>query len=410
MERLSVRTINVCKRYELIDLKKIIHHYYVEKEDFRHLRNCGRKSIDELVGLCEKYRKSVITSSDIHTIRSRTRILSDVDYKECFTSDVLEITFYELVKNENLSARSQNVCIDNGMTDFSSIIIYYWTNENFLKLKNCGQKSNIELIELCKKYEIRIEKPTKIRVIDKPINSLILKIDSLTVKQKQIINIWLVSKFHELPIRPQNALNALLNNEITIKNFCDTIFSDTEFDISAIRNIGEKSESEIDAFIGLIKEQIELVLSCQDEREIEIKLCETFLIKNFSIIDATILQTIEDYNFQDGIPIFKIIKVLVDNDILFEIREKQIFNNEFYSTDEKEFKSVSDLSIEFGITRERVRQIRIKFLGKFESYFRFITQPEIKSLVNYNIDLSSYFIDISDELIDRINISEKVKL
>jgi predicted Zn-ribbon and HTH transcriptional regulator len=409
IEGLSVRTINVCKRYELINLEKILHYYYVEKENFKHLRNCGKKSIEELVGLCEKYRRSIINTSDIHVASSKTKMLADVNHGECFPSDILETTFYELEKNENLSIRSQNVCRDNGMTDLSSIITYYWANKNFLKLKNCGQKSNLELIEICKKFETRIEKPIKVFLDAKPLNSLILKIDSLTVKQKQIINNLLVSKFSELPVRPQNALNALLNNDITLKNFCDTIFSDPEFDINTIRNIGEKSEIEINAFLEVLKEQIEIVLGCQDEREIEIKLCETFLIKNFSIIDTTIFQTIEGYNFADGLPLFRIIKLLVDNDILFEVRKKQIFNNEFCSMDEKESKSLNDLSIELGVTRERVRQIRDKFLGKFESCFRFITQPEIKNLVNYNIDLSSYFIDISDELIDRINTLEKVK-
>lgn len=409
IDGLSVRTITICENYELTDLRKILNFYFIEKENFRHLRNCGKNSEEELVKLCGKYKESVINSSNIHPIRNKIEITTDVEYRDCFTSDILGTTLYELINNENLSARSQNVCSDNKMTDLPSIISYYWANENFLKLKNCGQKSNLELIELCKKYEPRIETPVKVVLDTKPLNPLILKIDSLTIKQKQIINNLLVSKFNELPVRPQNALNALLDNEITLKNFVDTIFSDPEFNIYTIRNIGEKSEIEINTFLEVIKEQIEIVLSCQDEREIEIKLCETFLIKNFSIIDTKIFTAIEDYDFANGLPIFKIIKLLVDNDILFEIREKQIFNNEFCGIDEKEFKSLRDLSRVLGVTRERVRQIRVQFLGKFESCFRFITQPEIKSLVNYNIDLSSYFIDISDELIDRINISEKVK-
>jgi len=409
IEGLSVRTINVCKRYELINLKRILQYYYVEKENFKYLRNCGKKSIEELVALCEKYRKSVISTSDIHVVGSNTKVLDDVDSGECFSSEILEITFYELEKNENLSVRSQNVCRDNGMTDLPSIISYYWANKNFLKLKNCGQKSNLELIELCKKFETHIEKPMKVVLGAKPLNPLILKIDSLTVKQKQIINNLIVSKFNELPIRPQNALSALLNNEIILKNFVDTIFSDSGFNVYTIRNIGEKSEIEINTFLNVIKEQIELVANCQDEREIEIKLCETFLIKNFSIIDTTIFHAIEDYNFADGLPLFKIIKLLVDNDVLFDVREKQIFKNEFCNIDEKEFKSLNDLSVKLGVTRERVRQIRVQFLSKFESCFRFITQPEIKNLVNYNIDQSAHFIDISDEQIDRINTLEKVK-
>ena len=408
MEGLSVRTINVCKRYELIDLTKILHYYYVENGNFKHLRNCGRKSIEELVSLCEKYMERVIYPTNIHTTKNELKISPNEEYRG-YTSNIIKTTWNELIKNENLSARSQNVCIDNGMTDLSSIISYYWANEDFLQLKNCGQKSNLELIGLCKKFEHLTEKPRSEVIDAKTLNPIISKIELLTIKQKQVINNLLVAKFNELPVRPQNALNALLNNEITLKNICDTIFLDRTLNINKIRNVGEKSEVEIQAFIELIKEQIELVVSCQDEREIEIKLCETYLMRNFSNINSAVLSTIRDFNFSNGIPLFKIIKILIDNNILFEFREKQIFNNEFCRIDEKEFKSLRDLSKEIGVTMERARQIRQHFLGNFESYFRFITQPEIKSLVNYNIDLSTYFIDITDEVIDRINIKEEVK-
>lgn len=409
IEGLSIRAITICENYELTNLEKILHFYFIEKESFKHLRNCGKNTDEELVAICKKYKNSILKPS-VHIL---TNINQNSIDNNCDTPDQVynlsNISLNDLVKNENLSARSCNVCNDNGLKDLPSIIAYYWEYRSFKNLRNCGRLSDLELIDLCKKYEILIEKSSIVGLKENPINPIILKIDSLTVKQKQIINNFLVSKFNELPIRPQNALNALLDNEITLKNFADIIFSNSEFNTYSIKNIGALSEIQINTFLEVIKEQIELVSSCQDEREIEIKLCETFLIKNFSIIDTTILSAIRDYDFANGLPIFKIIKVLVDNDILFEIREKQIFTNEFCSIDQKEFKSLSDLSIELGVTRERVRQIRVQFLGKFESYFRFITQPEIKSLVNYNIDLSSCFIDISDELIDRINISEKVK-
>ena len=36
------------------------------------------------------------------------------------------------------------------------MVTYFWANDDFLRLKNCGQKSNLELIELCRKYELTL--------------------------------------------------------------------------------------------------------------------------------------------------------------------------------------------------------------------------------------------------------------
>jgi len=46
------------------------------------------------------------------------------------------------------------------MQNLQSIIIYFWAKDDFLKLKNCGQKSNLELSKLCRKYELTLREST----------------------------------------------------------------------------------------------------------------------------------------------------------------------------------------------------------------------------------------------------------
>lgn len=58
------------------------------------------------------------------------------------------ISLEKLTKIENLSVRSSNVCEGNGLNDLNAILSYYWKNNDFLLLKNCGQKSNAELIDI----------------------------------------------------------------------------------------------------------------------------------------------------------------------------------------------------------------------------------------------------------------------
>ena len=73
-------------------------------------------------------------------------------------SNYFEIYIEHLKKDENLSARSLKICVENNMQDLQSIVFYFWAYDDFLKLKNCGQKSNLELIELCRKYELTLRK------------------------------------------------------------------------------------------------------------------------------------------------------------------------------------------------------------------------------------------------------------
>ena len=53
-EDISVRSFNVCNDNDLKDLTAILKHYR-ENRTFINLRNCGRKSNEELTALCFKY-------------------------------------------------------------------------------------------------------------------------------------------------------------------------------------------------------------------------------------------------------------------------------------------------------------------------------------------------------------------
>jgi len=68
-------------------------------------------------------------------------------------NEIKNLSLSELTQIEGLSVRSQNVCEWNDLIDINSILDYYRNNRNFLKLRNCGQKSNYELLTICEKYD-----------------------------------------------------------------------------------------------------------------------------------------------------------------------------------------------------------------------------------------------------------------
>lgn len=58
----------------------------------------------------------------------------------------------ELKELAGLSERTKNVCIKGSLETLYKILHYYIKNENFKKIRNCGEKTNLELIALAQKY------------------------------------------------------------------------------------------------------------------------------------------------------------------------------------------------------------------------------------------------------------------
>jgi len=70
-------------------------------------------------------------------------------------TETLNLTNYhieEIKQTENLSERTKNVCLKGSLDTLYKILAYFLKNENFKKIRNCGEKTNQELIALSKKY------------------------------------------------------------------------------------------------------------------------------------------------------------------------------------------------------------------------------------------------------------------
>jgi len=103
---------------------------------------------------------------------------------------LFDVCIEHLKSTENVNPRSLDICIENKMQDLQSIVIYFWANDDFLKLKTCGQKLNLELIELCRKYELTLRKSIVSLLGEKPIKSLIQKINDYSVNNNSAYSIF----------------------------------------------------------------------------------------------------------------------------------------------------------------------------------------------------------------------------
>ena len=411
-EGLSVRTQNVCEYSNLKDIYSISD-YYLENGDFLKLRNCGQKSNLELINVCQKYEKIICQCGEEPIEDTPTNPIEDSIYILTKQKAVI-INIIESLINE-LSVRSSNVLkkylgsnLDLDLIGIKKILAISKTD--LRNLRNIGEKSIEEICIFLNSSNRQIQilssidnQIANIKYVNKP-NPFLNKINFLNTKQKTVINNIIEGKINSLTNRSRIALMSFLKNDLTLKNFEIRIFSETEFEIGFIQDIGDISKNELQSFLSTIKEQIEFI-SELNNFDIEFELFKAYIKLRFPIDENMIMEFIKDSATSKGLPVFKFIIGLIDNGIILNSRDKIIFYNE-YCLIHKNL-STENIPIISGLTRERVRQIKIKFLQRFDNIFNFIAQPELKSLINYNIDLTCNKLEITDDLIDHINKSEK---
>lgn len=317
--------------------------------------------------------------------------------------DVKEnISLDKLTEIENLSVRSSNVCEWNGLKDLTAILAYFWENNDFLGLRNCGQKSNTELIELCRRYESFIIKPIKAV----PENPLKKQLENLTVRQKQILNNVINSQLNELSNRANNVLKVFTNSDTSLKGLFEILIN-PDFDIKNFRNVGSKTEDELKDFFKNIRDQLELISVFNDEKELTIELFSTYLKRKLEIEQDVLNEIFKNYNFENGLPLFKTLDVLIKRELIFTNKEKEIFENGLNFWQENNTKILEDIAELCNITRERTRQIRNKLLDELRDKFAFIKGFELEALNLYGIDFTSDFIILTEEAVNEINEKER---
>lgn len=317
----------------------------------------------------------------------------------------IEVSLEKLSEVEGLSTRSKNICEWNDLEDIFSILEYYWENRNFLKLRNCGHNSNKELINICFKYEKKIIKPETSKIQEYYACLKLDTIEVLTKRQKQIINIIIESQFNELSNRSMNALIFYLGNDISLKSI-KLILMFPDLEIKKIQKISEKEITEIKGFIFSIKDLIKVVSNFKNEDILKIELFNTYLTRKFLLSPQIIAEIGNNYNFSNGLPIFKTIKVLIENEIIFDHKENEIFISGFNYFNDSVAYVLEKQADKLEVTRERIRQIRVNIFENLFNKFSFLKSLEFDALNLYGLDYTGDYVAIDETFVEEINNSE----
>src|SRR5690606_4743502 len=160
------------------------------------------------------------------------------------------MTIDEIYKKEGISVRSYHICKYNELHSLLDLKKYYYENKSFKKLHNCGTKSNIELIEICNKYQVEFTDRLESEV--KKENSLKNIIPSLTRTQREVVNSFIYLNTNSLSVRSKNAISLHLKGNLKIKNFAEKILLLEIFDVKKLKNIGAKSVLELETYISIV--------------------------------------------------------------------------------------------------------------------------------------------------------------
>lgn len=359
-EDISTRSFNVCTDNNLNDLSSILNHfdkYYT----FSNLKNCGARSNKELIEIYLKYTKK-LNSSNLDTKnddRSLTSLL------------------------KNISARSLNICISNELKDIHSLSQHYQKHKTFSNLKNCGKKSNEELIEICLEYNNKEEPSSKI-------------ISKLTRPQREIVNSFIEINANNLSIRSKNSITTFLNGNLKIRNIIERILTNNRFNFQDIKNAGTKTVEELKSFFDLIIEFIEKVAEVENENDLVALRSRFFIEKTFSI------SSIPD-KILESQSIFSLVDFLISENAIFEKNENIIFQKALKIYENQPELTLDEIAEEINISRERVRQIRKGALENLFNNLQFVKNIDDDLYQKYGIDRNQDLINLDDALNKRIN-------
>lgn len=304
------------------------------------------------------------------------------------------ITIEELYKLQEISTRSYTVCMRNGFYTTNDLRDYYTDHKAFTNLRNCGGKSNEELIEVCMKYSTDYIEKTKDQ--QENVNNLKTAISNLTQLQKDVINDFIVSETNKLSRRSNNAMQHYLKNDFSIENIAQKTFLQDKFNFLNTRNVGRQSLLEMYDYISIIK-------------DITLEVCKSSclehltLVKNTFYIQRTFSISHVSNEIVESQSIFSIVNFLLNEHTLFNEKQTFVVKNAFRLYHNQKELKLKEIAEVVNLSAERVRQIRNTSYISMLNKLSFIKNLKQDLYINYNIDVDSHHIHIDDATVETIN-------
>lgn len=259
---------------------------------------------------------------------------------------VLDTTIEELNRLGLLSVRAMNVCRNGGIKTLENILDL--DNIEFLKVRNCGRKTIVEIDAIKEKYS---------SLKSSRLNEAQIKYECLHPAISIKLKSWIKWRFSKLSVRAQNAFPHLSDVSDTII----AAYSHDGLDTLSVKNCGKKTSIEIEVFLSNFKHYFEDVTTNIDtnsnipeihSREKEI--AELGFIYPFLLSKEC--ECIADFKQENHgrFPYLYVAKLYI---LRSDIPKISIYRDYYGLNPTLTRHTLSDIGEKNNLTRERVRQL-----------------------------------------------------
>lgn len=307
------------------------------------------------------------------------------------------------LEDKIISRRTYNVLTYNNLSTIDNLLD---------KIRASGGIDKLKLLNAGKGTKIEIEKLIVLIVGDIPAfedfaasNQLYQPsfMAGLSKLQISLLDKKIKLFFEDLSQRSKNAISTFLKEDLSFKNIFSNIFSQIEFKINRLPNIGKKSEEDIEFFLARIISEHHFTIEAGNDVLLENQ--NYIELESLFNISSEYLRTYPLIDGENKIKLLKLIEVY-----LFYKNPDERFNiiYQYLFTKKSEKANLRTLASQLNITRERVRQIIYKFDEIIDEKLAVFNRID-RSLYNTYISNSSDFLFINLVQCNKINEKENTQ-
>ena len=255
------------------------------------------------------------------------------------------ISLRDLIDEYDISVRAYNICASLELKTAYDIHEYIQENVNFREVRNCGERTNKELLNLHK------------TLINRYNPSIVQANCNLTLAEEENLETQIKLAYERLGVRATNALFKYFDYNIPNKHIIQKYFIGKEFKPRTIKNIGKGTEKEV---LRFVEKTVSLFYN-MDRNNLSPEELAALKISELTGIEITEKSLLQRFIAKD-FPLLSFVVKHLKEILNLNNTEEFIFKSHFCLLEE-EF-TLQDLANKFTLSRERIRQKKQTALAK----------------------------------------------
>ena len=295
----------------------------------------------------------------------------------------------ELLKNNKISLRTYNICMEQQWHSSEDIRNYYNEYKHFDGIKNCGKRSMEELMRISSSdFFDRLQQEDMLH------KQLLSSFQTLVPLQREIIDSYIQMITTSLPPRLKNTLDMYFTQGMSLQAFYD-FYTQSQEKAIKIRGIGRRNTLDLNIYFDKIKYFIIEISKVKDPDKIMVfkEMCVNQNIYPIENIPTEVTR----------LGFFKVVDYFLTTPALFDEGKIKLFSKAFrfyqYTTGLK----LREIGKQMQITHERVRQIRNQVICDFFKKLPVIRAFNDDLLTQGKIDVSGDVVTLTPEQVVWLN-------